>query len=222
MKAMILAAGRGERMRPLTDHMPKPLLGAGGKRLIEHHIFNLKHAGIHEIVVNLSWMGQQIRDYLGDGKKYGVDIRYSDEGASPLETAGGIIHALPLLGKDAFLVVNGDIWTDYPFTKLSIGKDALAHLVMVDNPSHHLQGDFALTENHLRLQGGPLLTYSGIGLYRRELFAPYAPGKRGLREVLDAAIAHNKIEGEHYHGRWSDIGTPERLAELQRELTPRK
>jgi MurNAc alpha-1-phosphate uridylyltransferase len=218
MKAMILAAGRGERMRPLTDHLPKPLLGAGGKRLIEHHLLNLKHAGIHEIVVNLAWLGQQIRDYLGDGKKYGVQIRYSDEGENALETAGGIIHALPLLGKDPFLIVNGDIWTDYPFNKLSIGKDALARLVMIDNPPHHPQGDFALQNDHLQLKGNPMLTYSGIGLFRPELFKPYAPGKRGLREVLDTAIMQNKIEGEHYRGRWSDIGTPERLEELQREL----
>jgi N-acetyl-alpha-D-muramate 1-phosphate uridylyltransferase len=218
MKAMILAAGRGERMRPLTDHTPKPLLEAGGKSLIEHHLLNLKRAGIREIIINLAWLGQRVRDRLGDGKSYGLNIQYSDESGSALETAGGIIHALPLLGKEAFLVINGDIWTDYSLMDLAIGNDALAHLVMIDNPPHHPQGDFALHGNRLQLQGGPKLTYSGIGVYRPALFASYAPGKRALLEVLQAGIAQHKIEGEHYRGRWSDIGTPERLQELQREL----
>lgn len=222
MRAMILAAGRGERMRPLTDHTPKPLLKAGGKSLLEHHLYGLKEAGIREIVINVAWLGQQIRDCLGDGKEYGLDIRYSDEGASALETAGGIIHALPLLGQEAFLIVNGDIWTDYPFGDLAIGRDALARLVMIDNPPHHPKGDFALQQNMLRLQGAPMLTYSGIGIYRPELFAPYAPGKRGLLEVLKAGIALDKIEGVHYRGRWSDIGTPERLQALQQELTEKR
>lgn len=222
MKAMILAAGRGERMRPLTDHTPKPLLEAGGKCLIAHHLCNLRRAGFRDIVINLAWLGGRIREFLGDGSDYGLKIQYSDENGAALETAGGIIHALPLLDGDAFLVVNGDIWTDYPFGKLELGPDALARLVMIDNPPHHPQGDFALEQNMLRLQGTPMLTYSGIGLYRPELFAPYAPGRRGLLEVLKAGIAQSRIEGLHYRGRWADIGTPERLQALQRELDPGK
>jgi N-acetyl-alpha-D-muramate 1-phosphate uridylyltransferase len=218
MKAMILAAGRGERMRPLTDHTPKPLLEAGGKTLIEHHLAGLKRAGFRDIVINLAWLGQRIRERLGDGGNYGLNIQYSEEGEA-LETAGGILHALPMLGQDPFLIVNGDIWTDYPFRNLSIGEDALARLVMIDNPPHHPRGDFALQKNSLQLKGAPMLTYAGIGIYRPELFTPYAPGKRGLREVLNPAIAQNKIEGEHYRGRWFDIGTPERLQSLRRELT---
>jgi MurNAc alpha-1-phosphate uridylyltransferase len=218
MKAMILAAGRGERMRPLTDSTPKPLLEAGGKSLIEHHLANLKRAGVRDIVINLAWLGERIRERLGDGAAYGLSIRYSDEGAAALETAGGIIHALPLLGATPFLVINGDIWTDYPLGELALGAGALARLVMIANPPHHPRGDFALERNLLRSKGDPMLTYSGIGLYRPELFAPYAPGRRGLREVLDAAIVQGKIEAVHYRGRWSDIGTPERLEELRRQL----
>ena len=221
MRAMILAAGRGERMRPLTDHTPKPLLEAGDKTLIEHHLAALKRAGFRDIVINLAWLGQRIRGHLGDGEKYDLNIEYSDEGEA-LETAGGILHALPLLGKEPFLIVNGDIWTDFPFEKLSIGKDALARLVMIDNPPHHQRGDFALEGSLLRIQGTPMLTYSGIGIYRPELFTPYGPGKRGLREVLNPAIAQNKIEGQHYRGRWFDIGTPERLESLRRKLMPHK
>ncbi|HEX5057023.1 MAG TPA: nucleotidyltransferase family protein [Gammaproteobacteria bacterium] len=218
MKAMILAAGRGERMRPLTDSTPKPLLEAGGKSLIEHHLANLKRAGLREIVINLAWLGQRIRERLGDGAAYGVTIRYSDEGEAALETAGGIIQALPLLGTAPFLVINGDIWTDYPLGELALGAGALARLVMIDNPPHHPRGDFALERDLLRPQGDPMLTYSGIGLYRPELFASYAPGRRGLREVLNAGIVQSKIEAVHYRGRWSDIGTPERLEELRRQL----
>lgn len=221
MKAMILAAGRGERMRPLTDRTPKPLLDAGGCSLIEHHLVNLKRAGIREVVINLAWLGERIREYLGDGSRYGLRIRYSDEGAAALETAGGIIQALPLLGDETFLVVNGDIWTDYPFAELTLGAGALARLVMIDNPPHHPKGDFALERGLLRLQGETMLTYSGIGLYRRELFAPYPPGKRGLREVLNAAIAQERIEGMHYRGQWFDIGTPQRLEALRAHLSAR-
>lgn len=221
MKAMILAAGRGERMRPLTDRTPKPLLDAGGGSLIEHHLFNLKRAGIREVVINLAWLGERIREYLGDGARYGLSIRYSEEGGTALETAGGIIRALPLLGEAAFLVVNGDIWTDYPFAELELGAGALARLVMIDNPPHHPKGDFALERGLLRLQGETMLTYSGIGLYRPELFAPYPPGKRGLREVLNAAIAQDRIEGVHYPGQWFDIGTPERLETLRAHLSAR-
>jgi MurNAc alpha-1-phosphate uridylyltransferase len=218
MKAMILAAGRGERMRPLTDSTPKPLLEAGGKSLIEYHLDNLQRAGVRDIVINLAWLGHRIREHLGDGSAYALNIQYSNEGEAALETAGGIIHALPLLGVAPFLVINGDIWTDYPLSELTLGAGALARLVMIDNPPHHPRGDFALARNLLRAQGSPLLTYSGIGLYRPELFAPYAPGRRGLREVLDAGIAQGKIEGVHYRGHWSDIGTPERLEELRRQL----
>jgi MurNAc alpha-1-phosphate uridylyltransferase len=215
---MILAAGRGERMRPLTDTTPKPLLQVGGQALIEYHIRALHEAGINEIVINHAWLGEQIRQYLGDGSRYGVQIQYSDESAGALETAGGIIKALPLLGEVPFVVVNGDIFTDYAYAGLPQQPDGLAHLVMVDNPPQHPGGDFVLREGRLLADGEPRLTFSGIGVYDPQLFAGYQPGALPLALLLRDAMARNEVSGERYTGQWLDIGTPERLAELDASL----
>jgi len=217
MKALILAAGRGERMRPLTETIPKPLLHVGGLCLIEYHLHALARAGIHEIVINHSWLGQQIVDYLGNGQQYGVSIRYSAEGDTPLETAGGIIQALPLLGDTPFILVNADIWTDYDFAALPQALTGMAHLVLVDNPEHHREGDFALEADSLCNQGNKL-TYSGIGVYSPQLFAGLPAGVRPLAPLLRAAIDRGEITGEWYRGQWWDIGTPERLRQLDTRL----
>lgn len=205
-------------MRPLTNTTPKPLLQVGGQALIEYHIRALHEAGINEIVINHAWLGEQIRQYLGDGSRYGVQIQYSDESASALETAGGIIKALPLLGEVPFVVVNGDIFTDYAYAELPQQPDGLAHLVMVDNPPQHPGGDFVLREGRLLTDGEPRLTFSGIGVYDPQLFAGCQPGALPLAPLLRDAMARNEVSGEHYTGQWLDIGTPERLAELDASL----
>lgn len=215
---MIMAAGRGERMRPLTDHTPKPLLEAGGRRLIEYHLDALARAGFTDIVVNHAHLGIQIEQTLGDGSRYGVRIAYSPEGDKALETGGGIFRALPLLGDGPFLVVNGDVWTDYPFTQLAREPQGLAHLVLVDNPPHHPQGDFALIGSCVTGSGAARLTFSGIGVYRPELFAGCEPGVFPLAPLLRRAMEAGQVTGEHYRGRWLDVGTPQRLEELDREL----
>ncbi len=224
MKALILAAGRGERMRPLTDSTPKPLLLAGGKPLIQWHIENLAQAGIRELVINHAHLGQQIEDALGDGSRFGVSIRFSPE-AEALETAGGIANALSLLGDAPFLVVNGDIHTDYDFSGLPgklehPGLDAW--LVLVDNPSQHPEGDFALNGERVEQQGQQgehKLTFSGIGLYRPYLFQNIVRGdKAKLAPLLRAAMDKGAVGGEHHSGRWMDIGTPHRLNELDQIL----
>jgi MurNAc alpha-1-phosphate uridylyltransferase len=209
---MILAAGRGERMRPLTERMPKPLLRAGGRSLIEYHLEALSRAGFADIVINHSYLGHMVEAALGDGAKYDVRIRYSPEPEPPLEVGGGIRHALPLLGE-CFVIVNGDVWTDYPFAHL-VPPVGLAHLVLVDNPPHHPGGDFALAGGDVRETGAPHLTYAGIGVYRAALFAPHNPGRFPLLPLLREAISQGKLTGEHYRGRWMDIGTPARLQEL--------
>jgi MurNAc alpha-1-phosphate uridylyltransferase len=215
---MILAAGFGERMRPLTDRTPKPLLTVGGMPLIEHHIRRLADAGFRELVINVSHLGQQIIDFCGDGSRWSVQISFSPED-EPLETAGGIINALPLLGADPFLVVNGDVWTDYPFEQLlsrKLSEVGGAHLVMVDNPPQHPLGDFGLDGDHVRQlpEGQSGFTFSGIGLYTPAFFVGVPAGKSPLRPLLDRCIAANKLTGEHYAGEWRDIGTPERLEAL--------
>jgi MurNAc alpha-1-phosphate uridylyltransferase len=215
--AMILAAGRGERMRPLTDATPKPLLVAGGRRLIEHHLDALAQAGIRNVVINHAHLGAQIEATLGDGSAYGLRIRYSPE-AEALETGGGIFRALPLLGAAPFLVVNGDVWTDCDLGHLRLGANDLAHLVLVDNPPHHPQGDFALQNGRLGVDGPVRLTFSGIGAYRPTLFDGCFPGRFPLAPLLRAAMVRGAVGGEHHTGRWMDIGTPERLAELDRLL----
>ncbi|MBU1426106.1 MAG: nucleotidyltransferase family protein [Gammaproteobacteria bacterium] len=234
MKAMILAAGRGERMRPLTDHTPKPLLQAGGKPLIVWHIERLVNAGIADLVINHAHLGAQIEQALGDGSRFGASISYSDEGTA-LETAGGIAFALPQLGDEPFAVVNGDIYCDYDFSHLPARATALAdsadmaHLVLVNNPEHNRRGDFLLQDNRIISGAEPLsctlypvthiLTFSGIGLYKPQLFAHIPRGtKAPLAPLLREQIASGKVSGEHHRGVWVDVGTQQRLDELDKQL----
>ena len=219
MKAMILAAGRGERMRPLTDQMPKPLLKIGEQSLIERHLQALARAGVSEVVVNLSWLGHMICEALADGARFGLRIHYSEEGPVPLETAGGIFRALPLLGPEAFIVVNGDIFTDFPFSTLQLPAAASAHLVLVDNPPHHAQGDFGLEDGHIVVTSANMHTFSGIAIYRPDFFAGCVPGRFPLLPLFRRAIAMRTLSGELYSGQWSDVGTPQRLAELSQAVT---
>jgi MurNAc alpha-1-phosphate uridylyltransferase len=218
MKAMLLAAGRGERMRPLTDHTPKPLLRVGGKPLISWHLEALARAGILDVVVNLSWLGEQLRAALGDGRDFGLTIRYSEEGSPPLETGGGIFKALPLLGPEPFLVVNGDTFTDVDLTALQLSAAADARLVLVPNPPQHPRGDFVLDGELLQEGDGPTLTYSGIGLFSPALFAGCTAGQFPLLPLLKRAIAAGRLQGQRHTGQWFDIGTPERLEALNRRL----
>ncbi len=218
MKAMLLAAGRGERMRPLTDHTPKPLLPVGGKPLIAWHLEALARAGVREVIVNLSWLGPQIRAALGEGRQFGLRIRYSEEGSPPLETGGGIFQALPLLGPRPFLVVNGDTYTDIDLGSLRLSGAADARLVLVPNPPEHPQGDFVLDGDSIVNRDGPRLTYSGIGIFSPALFAGCTAGQFPLLSLLKRAIAAGRLQGQRHAGEWRDIGTPERLAALDREL----
>lgn len=218
MKVMVLAAGRGERLRPLTDTTPKPLIEVKGKPLIVHHLERLRDAGFTQVYINTSWLADKIQTQLGDGGRYGVHIHYSYEGPEPLETGGGIFMLLPQLGREPFLVVNGDIYTDFPFESLkhSLKHDDLAHLVMVQNPPHHPQGDFHLTTTgHLRSQGEPKLTYSGVGVYKADFFKDCRAGKFALRPLMQSAMAVEALSGESYDGLWSDVGTPESLEKLR-------
>lgn len=219
--AMILAAGRGERMRPLTDHTPKPLLQAGGKPLIVWHIERLAACGIHELVINHAHLGEQIEGALGDGRRWGVRIRYSAEGEGrALETGGGIFKALPLLGPEPFLVVNGDIWCDIDYGNLVLDEDRLAHLVLVANPQHNPNGDFHLTgDGRVQAEGEPRLTFSGVGIYARTLFDGCQPGAFPLAPLLRAAMGEGKVSGQRHGGRWVDVGTPERLLTLDKQLS---
>lgn len=216
MKAMILAAGKGERMRPLTLTTPKPLIRVGGIPLIEYHLRALAKAGFTEIVINHAWLGQQIEDHLGDGSGFGVSIWFSPEG-EPLETGGGIFRALPLLGDDAFVVVNGDIWTDYDFSALRRPLKGLAHLVLVDNPEHHPNGDFILADGKVHDGQTPAdnLTYSGIAVLHPRLFEGCTGGAFKLAPLLRTAMAEGRVSGEHLEGHWVDVGTHERLAQVE-------
>ena len=218
MKAMILAAGRGERMRPLTDATPKPLLEAGGKCLIEFHLEGLRRGGFEDVVINTAHLGTRIVDTLGDGTRYGLRIRYSQEPEGALETGGGIHRALPLLGDAPFLVINGDVWCDYPLAPRELASGDLAHLVLVDNPAHHPEGDFHLDADRVHCDGEPRLTFSGIGYYRPELFRGCTAGRFPLAPLLRQAMAENRVSGAHHRGHWSDVGTPERLAALDEFL----
>jgi len=219
MRAMILAAGRGERMRPLTDHTPKPLLMVGGKPLIVWHIERLAAAGITELVINHAHLGQQIEDALGDGRQWQVTIRYSAEGTA-LETAGGIAYALPLLGEQPFLVVNGDVFTDIDYAGLALPADKLAHLVMVDNPPQHAAGDFGLVNGLVLESATDRLTFSGVGVYHPTLFDSVQRGQAAkLAPLLKAAMQEQRVTGQHHHGLWHDIGTPERLEQLDHWLS---
>lgn len=229
--ALIFAAGLGERMRPLTDRTPKPLLAVGGKPLIEWHLERLAALGVHYVVINTSHLADRFPEALGDGARWGLRIRYAYEGTTPLETGGGMLNALPLLGPEPFLAINGDIWTDLDFARLPTEPRDLAHLVMVDNPPHHPAGDFHLdADGHLHAQGEPCLTFAGVGVYRREVLdgwqehaSTMRPGQQPrfpLAPLLRTAMAAAAVDGMHHRGRWTDVGTPERLAELERTLFP--
>lgn len=227
MKAMILAAGLGTRMRPLTDHLPKPLLEVGGKPLIAWHIENLVRAGFTDLVINHAWLGAKLEAAIGDGSAFGARITWSPEG-EPLETAGGIVKALPLLGRTPFLVVNGDIWLRYEFSHLRTGfahMEKQAHLVLVSNPPHNPRGDFALdgrmfagVECTVRNEGDPRFTFAGVSVLHPRLFEGLAPGKHALAPLLRAAIAQEQVTGEYFAGPWVDVGTPERLLELDQQI----
>ncbi len=218
MNAMILAAGRGERMRPLTDDCPKPLLEAGGRPLIDWHLEALARADFRRVVINTAWQGEKLRAHVADGRAWGLDVRYSDEGDHALETAGGIAQALPLLGPRPFAVINGDIHTDYPFERLTLPTGHLAHLVLVDNPPQHPEGDFALNGARVTTGDDARLTFAGIGVYRPALFSGLPARPLRLAPILRRAIAAGLVSGEHYRGAWLDIGTPERLRELDQRL----
>lgn len=217
---MILAAGRGERMRPLTDHTPKPLLLVAGKPLIIWHIENLSSAGYKNIVINHAYLGYQIEDALGSGKQWGVNIQYSPEGeGNALETGGGIFKALPLLGEAPFLVVNGDVWCDFDFSSIALSDDDLAHLVLVNNPAHNENGDFALKDGRVFQEGSERFTFSGIGAYSSTLFSNSEPGAFPLAPMLRGAMDQSRVSGELHRGEWIDVGTPQRLAQLDNALS---
>jgi len=211
--AMILAAGRGERMRPLADHTPKPLLIVHDKPLIVWHIERLKKAGFSQLVINHAHLGEQVEHALGDGSAFGVSIAYSPE-ETALETGGGIAHALPLLGEQPFLVVNGDVWTDINYAALALDEGDAAHLVLVNNPSHNPNGDFALNKGRVSVDGSDKLTFSGVGLYQPHLFSDQSEECFPLAPLLRNAMSQNTVSGQHHQGIWTDVGTPERLAEI--------
>ncbi len=227
MRALVFAAGKGERMRPLTDHTPKPLLPVRGAPLIEWHLRRLAAIGISDVVVNISWLADRFAPALGDGARWGLRLHFSPEGAEPLETGGGMLHALPLLGDAPFIAVNGDIWTDYDFARLPREPAGDAHLVLVDNPPHVPRGDFALGDDgRVAADGAHRLTFAGIGVYRPQLLAGWRgvigdvagaderPPRFKLAPLLRAAMAAGRVTGEHHRGEWTDVGTPERLAWL--------
>jgi MurNAc alpha-1-phosphate uridylyltransferase len=230
-RALIFAAGKGERMRPLTNTTPKPLLEAGGKRLVEWHLEKLAAIGVHEVVLNIAWLADRFEPALGNGSRWGLQLHYSHEGAEPLETGGGMLHALRLLGDAPFIAVNGDTWSDFDLARLPTRPRAMAHLVMVDNPPQHPDGDFRLeADGTLRGEGAAKLTYSGIGVYEPRILHGWrevigaAPGvervppRFKLAPLLFAAMARGEIHGERHDGRWTDVGTPQRLEELDTAL----
>lgn len=219
MRAMILAAGRGERLRPLTDALPKPLVDVGGKPLIEYHLENLAGAGFGKIVINQGHLGDMLPRALGDGERWGITIHWSDEQPEALETGGGIFQALPHLGSAPFLVINGDVWTDYPFARLRAIKCDWAHLVMVPNPDHNSRGDFSLAGARIREHGDRPLTFSGIGVYHPRLFEGCKAGKFSVVPLLRSAMEQHLVTGEEFRGGWNDIGTLERL-EAARKACP--
>lgn len=225
MKAMILAAGKGSRLRPITDTIPKPLVPIADKPLIEYTIEKLAKAGVFEIVINISYLGEKIKQVLGEGEKWGVHINYSEE-SEPLEVGGGIIKALPLLGNDPFIIINGDIWTDYPFEKLvkkAHHLNMLAHIVLVNNFARHPEGDFGIEGDRLISDGvKPKFTYSGMGIYTPEFFKGHTAGKVFLRPLLESAIKANTISAEKYEGEFNDVGTVESWEALNRTITEAK
>ncbi len=216
--AMILAAGRGRRMRPLTDQIPKPLLEVGGEPLIHHHLAAIFRAGIRRVVINHSHLGQMIEADLGDGSRWGLSIDYSPEPEGALETGGGIYNALPLLGEKPFLVINGDIWTDLDYAGIGCPRNSLAHLVLVGNPIHNPAGDFQLVNGRVSEAAGTRLTFSGIGIYRRALFTGCSGVSFPLGPLLRGNMESGVVSGEYFSGIWVDVGTPERLKELDKRL----
>lgn len=218
MKAMILAAGRGERLRPLTDRLPKPLIEAGGKPLIAWHLERLARAGVAEVVINLAHLGGMVREAVGDGARFGLAIHYSEEPPGALETGGGILKALPLLGEEPFLVVNGDCWTDLDPGALSLSAGDLAHLALVNNPGHNPSGDFALAAGRVRNAGSPMLTYAGVAVLHPGLFRDCQPGRFPLAPLLRQAANADRAGGTHHAGAWFDVGTRERLEALRAYL----
>ena len=221
MKAMILAAGRGERMGTLTQYTPKPLLPINGCSLIEYHLYKLAQVGITDIVINVAYRGSKIMAQLGDGSRYGVKIQYSQE-AAPLGTGGGIYNALPLLGDEPFIVISSDIWSDYDYSHLTKPMDHLAHLLLVDNPPFHPRGDFALYQGKVSAHGLAKLNFSGIGVYHPHLFQTCQSGKYEVLPLLLDAMHIGQVTGEYYSGPWFNVGTPDVLQQLQRHLTINK
>ncbi len=219
-RAMILAAGRGERLRPLTDRTPKPLLAVGGKPLIQHHVEALASAGMDRIVINLAWLGEQIRAYLGDGRDYGVRITYSEEAPRALETGGGIFRALQWLTPGVFAVVNGDVYSDIAYWRLALAEEALAHLILVPNPPHHAQGDFGFDGTHaqLRDESSQTYTFSGVAVYRENFFQGCGGGAFPLRPLLERAIRAHRVTAQVHDGLWEDVGTAQRLQRLDQTL----
>ncbi|MCP5415975.1 MAG: nucleotidyltransferase family protein [Chromatiaceae bacterium] len=217
--AMILAAGRGIRMRPLTDHLPKPLLKVGGVPLIHYHLHALARYGFRRVVINHSYLGGMIETELGDGSRWGIEIAYSREPPQAFETGGGIFHAFPLLGEEPFLVINGDVWCDFNYANVVCPPESLAHLVLVDNPTHHSTGDFELVDGRVYGSGKSMLTFSGIGLYRRALFSGCSHTAFALAPLLRSAMERGRVSGEYFPGSWVDVGTPERLQQLDERLT---
>ena len=215
MKCLLLAAGLGERLRPITDKIPKPLVKVAGKPLIEYHLENLKSAGFKEVVINLSHLGEMIEEHLGDGSRFDLAIEYSHEGAEPLETAGGIIRALPFLGDKPFLVLNADIWCNHSLSFANLTHGKLAHIVLVDNPAHNPDGDFVYEFGRVYNTGSSYLTFSGIGIYDPNLFKDFAVEKRTLAPLLRDAIDQELVSAEYFTGKWFDIGTQDRLAQTE-------
>ena len=213
MIAMILAAGRGERLRPLTDNVPKSLVEVNGESLLERHLQRLHSGGVETVVINLGWLGEQILERVGSGERYGLNVIYSQEGDNILETGGGIHRALPVLGSEPFLVVNADIYTDMPVPDIKLGGDDLAHLVLVPVPEGK-SGDFAIEEGRIRNRGGEMATFSGVSIYRPEFFAECEAGRFSVVPMLRAAADADQVSGSYYAGLWRDVGTPARLAEL--------
>lgn len=214
MIAMILAAGRGERLRPVTDSVPKSLVEINGQTLLERHLRLLATGGVETVVINLGWLGEQITEHVGSGEDFGLNVVYSQEGDNVLETGGGIHRALPMLGADPFLVINADIYTDMPLPQVQLGDDDMVHLVCVPVPEDKSSGDFAIEDGRIRNDGNPMFTFSGVSIYRPEFFADCTPGRFSVVPMLRSAVDADKVSGSIYAGLWRDVGTPERLAEL--------
>ena len=221
MRAMILAAGRGERLRPLTDEIPKSLVEVGGESLLERHLANVRSAGIRMVVINLGWLGDRIVERVGSGSHYGLEVIYSQEGDNILETGGGIHKALPALGSEPFLVVNADIYTDMPVPEVKLAADQLGHLVMVPTPDYRDHGDFDIVDGLIRNGDDAAHTFSGVAIYRPEFFDGCEAGRFPLAPMLREAADRGQLSGSYYEGLWADIGTPDRLATLNKDLTDR-